>query len=453
MLLVQIERDIAFTGEASALFWKRFLTNPIRRAGLPGAVQAGFAHFRRIGAKKNGGKMAFIRNAARALLVAAFMSGASAAVGQVADTTPSRYQDEKRSANSSTVSIISSSISSSYTEFAQDIQNVLDEDGQGSLRVLPILGSGGGQNIHDMLFLKGIDMGVTDAAYLGYWKRKDPVLYGDIENRIAYICKLLNAEFHILVSKDIKSFDDLRGKKVNFWKRLSITSLAAETIFDALGVKVQPTFLENKSAIEKLRSGEIAAVARMSGAPHGDYDDIKPGDGFHLLPLDPATLPAGRFGTLMSSYLPAELTAEQYPQLIPAGEKVPTVATIIVLAAYNWPEKSERYGKMANFVQRFFDNLEQFRQPTRHPKWSDVNPAANVSGWRRFKPAQDWLDQNMAATNSVQQKPNDLRTAFEAFMQDYTVKTGLGPQDKGERERMYNEFSKWWHSRQNVPQR
>ena len=394
--------------------------------------------------------MPLLRYAAVGLVLSAtILSTSTIAAAQTPEGVQSKYQEEKRSANSSTVSIISSSISSSYTEFAQDIQNVLDEDGQGSLRVLPILGSGGGQNIHDMLFLKGIDMGVTDAAYLGYWKRKDPVLYGDIENRIAYICKLLNAEFHIVVGKDIKSYADLRGKKVNFWKRLSITSLAAETIFDALGIDVQPTFLENDVAIEKLRKGEIAAVARMSGAPHGDYKNIKPGDGFHLLPLDPATLPEGRFASLMSFYLPAELTSEQYPQLIPAGERVPTVATIIVLAAYNWPEKTERYAKMANFVQKFFDNLEKFRQPTRHPKWFDVNPAANVVGWRRFKPAQDWLDQNMP-TGQPAQRTSDLRAAFEAFMQDYTVKTGLGPQSKGERERMYNEFSKWWTERQGV---
>jgi TRAP-type uncharacterized transport system substrate-binding protein len=397
--------------------------------------------------------MPFTRyGALSAVLIAAVLSATTVATAQVSEPLPSKYQEEKRAANSSTVSIISSSISSSYTEFAQDIQNVLDEDGTGSLRVLPILGSGGGQNIHDMLFLKGIDMGVTDAAYLGYWKEKNPALYGDIENRINYICKLLNAEFHIIVGKDIKSYEDLRGKKVSFWKRLSITSLAAENIFKALGIQVQPIYLENATAIEKLRAGEIAAVARMSGAPHGDYRGIKAEEGFHLLPLDPALVAPEKFGALMSTYLPAELTSEQYPQLIPPGKKIPTVATIIVLAAYNWPERTERYAKMANFVQRFFDNLDKFRQPTRHPKWFDVNPAANVMGWKRFKPAQDWLDQNMAG-GTAQPQSDDLRTAFEAFMQDYTVKTGLGPQNKNERDRMYGEFSKWWNTRQNIQQR
>jgi hypothetical protein len=192
----------------------------------------------------------------------------------------------------------------------------------------------------------------------------------------------------------------LRGKKVNFWKRESITSLAADTIFNALGIDVEPVYLDNAAAIEKLRNGEIDGVARMSGAPHNDYNTVKPEDGFHLLPLDTAELSDAQNVKLTSVYLPAELTSKQYPQLIPAGKSVPTMATIIVLAVYNWPEKSERYVKLEKFVQRFFGSIADFRNPARHPKWTSVNLAANVSGWQRFKPAQDWLDQNVQASQN-----------------------------------------------------
>lgn len=57
----------------------------------------------------------------------------------------SSYQNEKVLANASTVTIMSSSVSSTYTRFAQDIQNVLDDKSENGLRVLPILGSGGGR--------------------------------------------------------------------------------------------------------------------------------------------------------------------------------------------------------------------------------------------------------------------------------------------------------------------
>ncbi len=367
-------------------------------------------------------------------------------IGTVAAQNPqnirSKYQDEKELANASTVTIISSSISSTYTRFAQDIQNVLDDKTEGGLRVLPILGSGGGQNIHDMLFLKGVDMGITDAAYLNYYKKKDPVLYANIESRINYICKLLNAEFHLLVPNSIKSYEDLRGKKVSFWKKLSITSLASGTIFDTLGIEVEPVYLDNAAAIEKMRKGEISGVARMSGAPHNDYNHVTPKDGFHLLSLDQEIISGSKYENLMDTYLPATLTSTQYPGLVPENKDVQTVATIIVLGVYNWPAGSERYQKVAKFVQGFFDNIDKFHDPARHPKWVNVNIAAKVSGWHRFKPAQEWLD-NKLRTGGLVEQPLKLKYAFRAFMKDYIAKSGGVPKDATDQEAFFQAFSKW----------
>src|SRR5215470_33454 len=173
-------------------------------------------------------------------------------------------RDETRQANTDTVTIIASSGASTYTRFAEDIQNVLDDINPNGLRVLPMIGRGGGENFHDILFLRGVDMGTTDAGYMAYFKQKDPLLYSNAEQRIQYITKLFSAEFHVLARANIKGYGDLRGKKVNFWKPLSITAMGAENIFRALGIDVIQTNFDNDLAIEKLRAGEIAAVVRMS---------------------------------------------------------------------------------------------------------------------------------------------------------------------------------------------
>ncbi len=53
------------------------------------------------------------------------------------------YQDRKKVANESVVTIMGSGTASPYTLLAEDIQNVVDEpDIPGGLRVLPILGRG-----------------------------------------------------------------------------------------------------------------------------------------------------------------------------------------------------------------------------------------------------------------------------------------------------------------------
>jgi TRAP-type uncharacterized transport system substrate-binding protein len=380
-----------------------------------------------------------LRGHLAALLLLVLGTGA---IAQTAGGGTGRFEEEKRSANANTVAIVASSASSTYTRLVQDIQDVLDDNSVGEgLRVLPVLGKGGGQNFHDILFLRSIDMGTTDVAYMQNYKQKDPVLYANIEQRVQYICKVLDSEFHMLASKDIKSYADLKGKKVSFWKKLSITSLAAETIFKTLGIDVEPVYLDNDAAIEELRSGKIAAIARMSGAPHDDYDRVRVEDGFHLLPLDEDASSPAAYNKLLTTYLPAQLTNKHYPQLISAGQAVPTVASGIVLAVYNWPVGSERYVKLANFVQRFFDNIDKFHNPARHPKWKEVNLAAEVPGWIRFKPAQDWLDANVKNKGM----PVGMQVAFERFIENYGQKSARTIA-KPEREALFNDFSKWWQA-------
>jgi TRAP-type uncharacterized transport system substrate-binding protein len=337
---------------------------------------------------------------------------------------PSKFEEAKRQSNANTVTIIASSASSTYTRFVEDIQNVLDDPRPNGLRVLPVLGRGGGQNFHDILFLRDIDMGTTHTDYLRYYKQKDPSLYGGVDKQIRYIAKLFNAEFHVLAPASVRSWNDLNGRKVNFFKPLSMTAMAAETIFSTLNINVQPTFFDNELALEKLRSGEIAAVVRMNGAPHNDYASVRPADKFHLVPLEEQNMTPEQYAKLMNLYFPASLNHEQYPQLIAEGQTVSTIAGSTLLAVYAWPENSERYRKLAGFVQKFFDNIEKFHDPARHPKWRDLNLATNIPGWTRFKPAQDWLD----AHNLGPGEPNEPR---------------LTGRDKA----LYEEFMKWRNSR------
>lgn len=359
------------------------------------------------------------------------------------------HEEQKRLANANTVSIISSSTSSTYTRFIEDMQNVLDDLSPNGMRILPVLGRGGGQNFRDVMFLRGIDIATTESSYLQYFKAKEPNLYAGAEQRVHYIAKLFNAEFHILAAPQIRSVNDLRGKRVNFWKELSISALAAETIFKTLGIDVIPTYFDNDLAIEKMRTGEIVATVRMSGAPHNDYKGVTANDRFHLLPLDQRSMSPQQFVKLMEIYVPSELTDEHYPNLIPKGARVPTLAGSIVLAVYNWPEGSDRYEKTANFVRKFFDNFDKFLDPARHPKWRDVNLAATVPGWTRFKAAQEWLDANKAR---LAQPAGSMQAAFERFLSERERQNGRGL-SKPAQEKLYRDFEAWWLDRQSAAMR
>jgi TRAP transporter TAXI family solute receptor len=358
------------------------------------------------------------------------------------------YEEKKRQANDIAVSVVVSGISCTCARFTEDIRNVVNDLNPDGIRVLPVLGVGGLQNVNDVLFLKSIDMGVVDEDNLRLLKKKDPVLYANIEQRVQYITKLYNSEFHIVARNDIKSYDDLRGKKVNFNLKDSQTEVTADTVFNALNIPVQRSYYDNDEAIKRLISGDISAMIILTGAPQAALAKLKKEDGVHFLALDQESLPKHDLHDLFANYLPAEITHELYPNLVPEGTTVPTIANRALLVAYAWPENSEKYKKVAKFIDAFFSKIDQFNNSSRHPKWREVNLAADMPGWVRFKPAADWLatHRNQAVSANTDGaaglSSTELRLAFEKFMQTYAPSAGGKALSTKEREVLFAKFMK-----------
>jgi TRAP-type uncharacterized transport system substrate-binding protein len=389
-----------------------------------------------------------------ALLIAAMSwSHPSVAEGQrraaaqsQAAVAANSYEEKKRQANDIAVSVVVSGLSCTCARFTEDIRNVVNDLSPDGIRVLPVLGVGGLQNVNDVLFLKNIDMGVVDEDNLRLLKQKDPVLYANIEQRIQYITKLYNSEFHVLARGEIKSYDDLRGKKVNFNLKDSQTEVTADTVFNALNIPVQRSYYDNDEAIKRLIAGDISAMIILTGAPQAALAKLKKEDGVHFLALDQESLPKHDLHDLLASYLPAEITHELYPNLVPEGTSVPTIANRALLVAYAWPENSEKYRKVAKFVDAFFSKIDQFNNPSRHPKWREVNLSADMPGWVRFKPAADWLaahkNQPVSANsdNATGLSTLELRQAFDKFMQTYASASGGKELSARDREALFVRF-------------
>jgi TRAP-type uncharacterized transport system substrate-binding protein len=357
------------------------------------------------------------------------------------------YEEKKRQANDIAVTVVVSGLSCTCARFTEDIRNVVNDLGPDGVRVLPILGVGGLQNANDVLFLKNVDMAVVDEDNLRLLKKKDPVLYADIEQRVQYITKLYNSEFQVLARNDIGSYEDLRGKKVNFNLKDSQTEVTADTVFNALNIQTQRSYYDNDEALKRLISGEISAMIILTGAPQAMLAKVKKEDGVHFLPLDQKSLPNHKLGELFAAYLPADLTHEHYPNLIPEGATVPTIANRALLVAYAWPENSPRYKRVAKFIDAFFSKIDQFNNPSRHPKWREVNLSAEMPGWVRLKPAAEWLashrNQAMAADpdNALDQTSPELKLAFEKFMQKYASRQKT--LSSSERELLFAKFVKF----------
>ena len=357
------------------------------------------------------------------------------------------YEGKKRQLSDIAVTIVTSGITCTCARFAEDIRDVVNDLRPDGLRVLPVMGVGGLQTMDDVLFLKGMDMGVVDEDNLRLLKKRDPRLYATVEQRVQYITKLYNNEFHILARKEIQNVADLRGKRVSFNLKDSQSEVTADAIFEVLKIPVERVNYDNNLALKKLRDNDIQAMIVVSAAPQSALARVKKEDGFHLLALDEKSSPGQDLTTLFEDYLPAKLTSEQYPALIEKGASVPTVANKALLVAYNWGEGTPQYKRLAKFVETFFDRIQQFHDDSRHPKWKEVNLAAEVPGWIRFKPAADWLARYKTAlasttSTSTQDLQNDanLKRLFSQFVENYTASTGRKVITSQDQEMLFTKF-------------
>ncbi len=366
-----------------------------------------------------------------AFVVSVFACVAMAAAPQsTAQTTPSPPKAARNAVleqlrskiNENTVSIVSGNPNGGYLGIAYDISTVVD-DGD-NMRVLPIVGKGAVQNVRDVLFLRGVDMGLVNTVTLSHY-RENPELGRYVSRQMVYVTRLFEDELHILVRPDIKSFKDLVGKRINFSDAGSGAQLAAQRMFAAFGMQVVEANMGQADAIEKMKRGELDATLCTCLKPLKPYQSVAADLGFKLLevPYD---------GPLETDYVPASFTHEDYPNLIPKGEKVNTVAVPTALVAFNWPAEHERYKRIAKFVDALFTKFPELHKAPRHPRWKNVNLAANLQGWTRFPGAQAWLDKLDKSA-----APATVANAAQPAL----VREGTAP--PGDQQKLFREFLEW----------
>jgi len=332
----------------------------------------------------------------------------------------------KERKNAWTVGIAGGLIDGTYMRFADELAKVLD-DGD-NLRILPIVSYGAASNLDDLLYLRGVDLAVTQSDVFEYFRteRKTP----NLQNRVHYILRLPIAELHILAKTDIRSLEDLRGRKVNFGPAGSGSSLTGTIVFQRLGVQVDQVLIDQQSALQKLQNGEVAALVRVVGKPVDFFTRIPSNSGLHLIPI-PYTK------TFADYYTVGEFETKDYPSLIAEGEKIETIAVPTVLSVFNWPRSSDRYRRIERFAERLFANWDQFLAAPRHPKWRDVNLGATVPGWTRHVIAEQMLARFYGPSGSAQ---DDISRDFQAFLN--RIGTGA-PVSQADRETLFRQLLQW----------
>jgi TRAP-type uncharacterized transport system substrate-binding protein len=338
--------------------------------------------------------------------------------------------------NNWTVGVAGGQLSGTYMTFANEMAEVLD-DGD-NLRVVPIVTYGAASNLDDLLYLRQVDVAVTQADVFDYFRTQRKI--SNLEHRVNYIVRLPVSEMHVLGRSEIQTIEDLRGKKVSFGPAGSASSLTGTIVFQRLGVQVEQVLYDNPTALQKLKSGELTALVRVIGRPIDFFAKIPANSGLHFVPI-----PFSK--TFADYYTLGELTNKEYPTLVPEGQPVDTIAVPAVLAVFNWQKGNDRYRRVERFVERLFTKWEKFREPPRHPKWRDVNLAATVPGWNRWGPADEML-------RRIRPKELDAQVAssdFSAFLKNSgSAAANLTPE---QREALFREFLQWREKQRGSAQR
>ena len=315
-----------------------------------------------------------------------------AANAQSQATPPPDDVTLRRLVNQSTIGLAAGQLEGAPLRFATELARAVDDGNK--MRILPVVTRGPFENVQDLIYLQGIDAAIIYGDVLDKFRKDGSIR--NVDKRINYITHLFPSEVHVFVRPEIKSLADLAGKAVNFNTQGTAAAYTGPLVFERLGIKVDARFDPHPVAMaEMVKSDKYAATFWVTTKPIDQFLKRSWPEGFKFLPV-PLT------ENLEQYYLPAKLDAADYPGLIPAGQSVQTIGVPAVLAVFAWREGSERYNRLVRFIDYLFARLPDLQsRPGFHPRWADLNLAAVVPGWQRFKPMQTRLDKLSAPTTGA----------------------------------------------------
>ena len=304
-------------------------------------------------------------------------------------------EEVKQRVNGGAVTLITGGLeyaSNIYAALARDMVAVLDEEN--NLRVLPIMGHGSMRNIEDMLYLRGVDVGMVHSDIMKHLELEGKLV--SARRRLRYITKLYDEPFHVIARKEITDFADLKDRPVALGPIDSGSDLSGRTFLRVLNLEPQIVNVPWPEAVEQLKSGAVAAIIYPTRSRSKFIRKLSEDPSLKLLSLPEADK------AVLETYTPVSLTSEDYPGFIGKDETRDTLQMSAILTTFNWrADGGVRYQRVTNFITKLFTKMDNLRAPSRHSVWRKLELADDVKGWERYAPAQKLIDQAQKATVAV----------------------------------------------------
>jgi TRAP-type uncharacterized transport system substrate-binding protein len=278
----------------------------------------------------------------------------------------------------------------------------------GGVRVVPVAGKGPLQNLADLLNLKGVDAAITQTDIFDYAVRGG--LIDGLADKLSYMTRLGNAEFHLIARSDETGLAALAGRKINTGVIGSGIQFTASRVLAASGIDFVETSYDTATALALLKRGEIDGMVYIDSAPAPLLQTLDPADGLKLVdvPMTPA---------MAAHYQPAWLRHAQYDGLVAQDKMVETVSVGTLLIGFNWPVRSKGNARLQRLYESLAENLPALADKPAHPAWRFVTLTAQVPGRERHQAALIALPDDAGGTQNWQSdRLRTLRSNFKAVL-------------------------------------
>lgn len=252
------------------------------------------------------------------------------------------------------LTIATGSSEGTYFKIAQDIKQIAEKEG---ITVEVIQTNGSFENIN--LLAEGkVDLAIMQLDVLRFVTEimlKETGLNVLQEAKVAL--NLYLEEIHIIAKNpEIRTFQQLQGKRVAVGPEKSGSALTADVLLAGFGVKIEPVFDAPEGAVKKLSQGEIDALIFIAGAPVPAFQQLDRSFHFVALPVDSG---------LEQIYPKKKIANSVYPWTA----EVDTHAVPSVIMTRNRAEND--YVSTIQRLVLLILSQKEYLDASGHPKWKD----------------------------------------------------------------------------------
>lgn len=322
--------------------------------------------------------------------------------------------------NPKQLGVVTGSTTGTYIKFGQDMAKVTVGEG---LSLLVKESQGSLANIRRMVSKENAGVGIVQSDVLGFLTRSVDPKMQRIASRLRLIFPFYNEEVHLYAQKDIKSINDLQGKRVVFGTKGSGNWLTTTNLLHMMGVEpAEQLNLDPAAGATAVLTNKADAMIYVAGKPvklFSTIDKIKDQPKYrelvknvHMVPLDDPKM--------LQEYQSATIGPADYAWL---DKETPTIAVKAVLVGFDFSRKRAPYyvrrcKELAVLGSAIRANLESLKV-NGHPKWNEVNLDEDIGLWER-----DQCSSQAVAVRGLPKSKTDGKDDFLANELENCIRTG-----------------------------